>query len=109
LRRLPACRLTNESQKIRLEPDSKLSHAYDAPEISEEYRCGFGINPKFAHLFRDSSLKFVAFNETEIPQAIELIDHPFFIGTAFQPERSSKLGKSHPLIRAFVSACGKNN
>jgi len=30
--------------------------------------------------------------------------HPFFIGTAYQPERSALTGASHPLIEAFVSA-----
>jgi CTP synthase (UTP-ammonia lyase) len=98
------CRLTDESQKIELTRDSKLGGIYDASEISEEYRCGFGINPKYAHLFSNTSLKFSAFNEERIPQAIELSDHPFFIGTAFQPERSSRSDRNHPLIHSFVRA-----
>jgi CTP synthase (UTP-ammonia lyase) len=98
------CRLTDESQKITLMANSKIGRAYQQTEISEEYRCGFGINPKFLSLFSDSDLKFVAFSEEMIPQAVELTNHPFFVGTAFQPERSSHSGKNHPLIQAFVNA-----
>lgn len=99
-----SCRLTDESQKITLVPDSKLGRAFSKTEISEEYRCGFGINPRFQSLFTKSALRFVAFNDEMVPQAVELIDHPFFIGTAFQPERSARSGASHPLIAAFLRA-----
>ncbi|MDQ0194881.1 CTP synthase (UTP-ammonia lyase) [Paenibacillus wynnii] len=33
---------------------------------------------------------------------MELINHPFFIGTLFQPERSAFKNRVHPLIRAFL-------
>lgn len=98
------CRLTNESQKITLASDSKISRAFNLTEISEEYFCGFGINPKFLSLFSNSSLRFVGFNKEMIPQAFELEDHPFFVGTAFQPERSARSGTVHPLVAAFVKA-----
>jgi len=98
------CRLTNESQKITLVPDSKIGRAFNSTEIREEYFCGFGINPKFLPLFSNSSLRFVGFNDEMIPQAIELENHPFFVGTAFQPERSAPSGRVHPLIAAFVNA-----
>lgn len=99
-----ACRLTDESQKIKLVTDSKLWRAYEQTEISEEYFCGFGINPQYLPLFAKSSLRFVGFNDEMIPQAFELENHPFFVGTAFQPERSAREGKVHPLIAAFVRA-----
>jgi len=36
----------------------------------------------------------------------ELPTHPFFIATLFQPQLSSEAGKPHPLIVAFMQACG---
>ncbi|MFL5815631.1 MAG: glutamine amidotransferase-related protein [Bdellovibrionia bacterium] len=98
------CRLTDESRKISISKNSKLREIMGTGEISEEYRCGFGMNPMYSHYFNDSFLKFVAFNEEEVPQAFVLEKHPFFVGTAFQPERSARTGKSHPLIRAFLQA-----
>ena len=38
------------------------------------------------------------------PRAVELAGHPFYFGTAYQPERSSLAGQPHPLIVAFVGA-----
>ncbi|MBV18122.1 MAG: hypothetical protein CMO05_11695, partial [Thalassospira sp.] len=32
----------------------------------------------------------------------------FFIGTAFQPERSALRGETHPLITAFVRAASQS-
>jgi CTP synthase (UTP-ammonia lyase) len=41
-------------------------------------------------------------------RVVELIEHPFFIATLFQPERSAFNGVAHPLIRAFVEAAGRS-
>ncbi len=45
-----------------------------------------------------------AFDADGDPRAVEIPSHPFFIGVAFQPERSALNGKRHPLISAFVAA-----
>jgi CTP synthase (UTP-ammonia lyase) len=99
-----SCRLTDESRKISISKDSKLHLFLEQSELSEEYRCGFGMNPRYKSLFDQSSLRFVAFNEEKIPQAFEVTSHPFFIGTAFQPERSARRDVAHPLVSAFVRA-----
>jgi len=49
-----------------------------------------------------------AWDQDGDPRAVELRDHPFFIGTAFQPERSALRGENHPLITAFVRAAAQN-
>ena len=38
-------------------------------------------------------------------EAIELPDHPFFLGTLFQPHVGPIAGKPHhPVVRAFLTA-----
>jgi len=37
-------------------------------------------------------------------RVVELLDHPFFVATQYQPERRVLEGKRHPLITAFVNA-----
>ncbi|MGE0032806.1 MAG: gamma-glutamyl-gamma-aminobutyrate hydrolase family protein, partial [Pseudothermotoga sp.] len=37
-------------------------------------------------------------------EAIELEEHPFFIGIQYHPELKTKVGKPHPLFRALVDA-----
>jgi CTP synthase (UTP-ammonia lyase) len=98
------CRLTDEKRRISILKNSKLNSVMGANEIIEEYRCGFGMNSEYSYLFKNSSLKFVAFNEENSPQAVELTNHPFFIGTAFQPERSALINVPHPLVCAFLQA-----
>ena len=38
------------------------------------------------------------------PRIVELLGHPFFIATLFQPERSALAGIVHPLIRSYIQA-----
>ncbi len=39
-------------------------------------------------------------------RAIESPTHRFYIATLYQPQLSSKPGKPHPLVLAFVQAAG---
>ena len=73
----------------------------------EKYNCGYGMNQRFAYLFEGAPFRFVAFNENDVPQAFELKEHLFFIGTAFQPERSALDGREHALVSSFLSAAAE--
>ena len=37
-------------------------------------------------------------------EAVELSEHPFFIGVQYHPEFKSRPNKSHPLFQGFVNA-----
>ena len=39
-------------------------------------------------------------------RAVELAEHPFFVGTLFLPQHISTAKDPHPLICGFVRACG---
>ena len=39
-----------------------------------------------------------------LPEAIELPDHPWFIGVQFHPELKSKPFDPHPLFASFIGA-----
>ena len=45
-----------------------------------------------------------AIDDTGEVRAVERADHPFFIGTLYQPQRTSSPDAPHPLWVAFVSA-----
>ena len=98
------CRLSDESGALNLAAGSRLERIYQNRRIVEEYNCGFGINRDYLPRFADSDLSFCAFDDDGDARAIELQGHPFFIGTAFQPERSALHGEAHPLICAFLIA-----
>ena len=39
-----------------------------------------------------------------LPEIIEVIDHPWFVGVQFHPELKSKPFEPHPLFASFVGA-----
>jgi len=43
----------------------------------------------------------------KIVEAVEITDHPFFIGTQFHPEYISRPLDPHPLFVEFIKVCGK--
>ena len=40
----------------------------------------------------------------KLVEAVELPDHPFYVGVQFHPEFKSRPNAAHPLFRAFVRA-----
>jgi CTP synthase (UTP-ammonia lyase) len=99
-----ACALRERTESIRLLRDSRMHRLYGALEIEEEYNCGFGPNAQFAHLFERPELRITGRNEAGDMRIIELAEHPFFVATLFQPERSALRGKQHPMTTAFIQA-----
>ena len=98
------CALRGVAGDITIRNDTQLAAIYGRTAISEKYNCGFGLNREHLDLFADSALTISASDNEGDPRALELSDHPFFIGVAFQPERSALDGDRHPLISAFVDA-----
>ncbi len=45
-----------------------------------------------------------AVDDTGEVRAVERSDHPFYLGTLYQPQRSSTREHPHPLWVAFVAA-----
>jgi CTP synthase len=98
------CRLSNEAFPVNLEAGTRIAAIYARPRIEETYNCGFGVNRRYLSIFESGDLRFSAFDDEGDPRALEIASHRFFIGTAFQPERSALTGTEHPLIMAFLEA-----
>ena len=99
-----ACKLYDQAEAINIEPGSRAGDIYQAETVLEEYHCGFGVNRDFVQVFENSQLRFSGHDDNGDPRICEVPDHCFFIGTAFQPERSALKQTVHPLITAFLLA-----
>jgi len=100
-----SCALVNKSEKIRLQDDTGLRRIYGMSEITEAYQCSYGVNPALLEMLRDGCVRFSAHSVTDnAVRAFELANHPFFLATLFQPERSALQGMAHPIVVAFVRA-----
>jgi CTP synthase (UTP-ammonia lyase) len=99
-----ACKLYDQAETINIEQGSRAGDIYRAENVLEEYHCGFGVNQDLLHIFEDSELKFSGHDDNGEPRVCEIPAHRFYIGTAFQPERSALRRRLHPLICAFLVA-----
>ncbi|GAA3828510.1 CTP synthase [Sphaerisporangium flaviroseum] len=99
------CSLSGERAPLYLADGSRLASVYaHADQTEETFHCKYGLNPDYVEQIEQSSLVISGWDAEKAPRAIELADHPFFIGTLFQPELSSTPDSIHPLIEAFVTA-----
>ena len=98
------CALVEQSGEILFTEGSRIADIHGGTRVTEKYHCSYGLAPQYAGLFDGSALKITGADAEGDPRAFELQGHPFFIGTAYQPERSALVGEPHPLIDAFVAA-----
>jgi CTP synthase (UTP-ammonia lyase) len=99
-----SCSMVEVDARIHFSPRSQIADIYGRASVVERYRCNFGMNPAYASWFDRCAMTVSGVDDEGCPRAVELAGHPFFIGTAYQPERSSLAGQPHPLIVAFVGA-----
>jgi CTP synthase (UTP-ammonia lyase) len=90
--------------KIRLRRATRAREIYGRDEVAERYFCNYEVNPLYRDALEATGLVLSGFSENGDIRMAELPEHPFFLGTLFQPQLSSEAGHPHPLIRAFVQA-----
>ena len=99
-----ACGLLSDLRPLQLIEGTRLAAAYGQLHAAEEYQCRFGVNPAFRSALVTGPLRESAVDADGDLRAIELIHHPFFVCTLFQPERAALHGKLPPLVAAFLAA-----
>ncbi|MCP4328830.1 MAG: CTP synthase [Alphaproteobacteria bacterium] len=94
-----------------LTPDSKVSEIYGgAPTISERHRHRWEVNNTYAERLEQAGLRFSGMSpDGELPEIVELPDHPWYVGVQFHPELKSKPFEPHPLFASFVEAAVKQS
>ena len=98
------CSLVDVRGALHFEPGSRLRAIYGRDSANEEYHCNYGLNPRYASRLQSGPLKIAARDDEGSVRAVELDEHPFFIGTLFQPERAALREQTPPLVKAFVRA-----
>jgi CTP synthase len=73
--------------------------------IYERHRHRYEFNNDYRSEFEKAGLVFAGLSpDGQLVEAIELPDHPFFVGTQFHPEYIARPLTPHPIFMAFVSA-----
>ncbi len=82
---------------------SNLRAAYDTKVIYERHRHRYEANPKYREALEAKGMEITGESEGLI-EAVEVKDHPWFLGVQFHPEFTSRLQNANPSILAFVNA-----
>jgi len=99
-----ACSLVRKSAPVFLDPTCRTASIYGRWRIVERYHCSYGLNPAYREAIERGGLHVVGENDQGDARVVELVGHPFFIGTLFQPQLESAPGAPAPLVRALVDA-----
>ncbi len=83
--------------------------AYGREQIDERHRHRFEFNNAYRESFAEAGVNFSGISpDGRLVEIIELVDHPFMLGSQFHPEFGSRPNRPHPLFDAFISAAVNN-
>ena len=86
---------------------SKVAQAYGTTEITERHRHRFEFNSDYREQFEANGMHIVGTNPaTNLVEAIELADHPYFVAVQFHPEFSSRPLRPQPLFKKLIEEAG---
>ena len=89
--------------KCEVKEGSNLHKAYDSNIIYERHRHRYEANPKYREALESNGLE-VTGESNGLIEAVEVKDHPWFVGVQFHPEFTSRLQKPNEIILGFVKA-----
>jgi len=103
-----SCSMVEKNGDIFFEEGTFAKKIFNAAKTNETYHCNYGFNQDYLGLLKKSDMRISGYDSNNEVRVIELTNHPFFVATLFQPERSSLKNKNHVLIDAFVEASKKH-
>lgn len=97
------------SWKCEVKSKTTLSNAYSGLAlIDERHRHRFELNNAYKDRLENAGMIASGINpDTGLVEAVEIQDHPWFLGVQFHPEYKSTVENPHPLFVSFVGAAKK--
>ncbi|EJW12156.1 CTP synthase [Rhodovulum sp. PH10] len=84
---------------------SKVSAVYGTTKISERHRHRYEVNTRYRETLEQHGMRFSGMSpDGLLPEIVEYVDHPWFIGVQFHPELKSRPFAPHPLFASFIGA-----
>ncbi len=94
----------------KLQHNSLIKNIYKSKTIYERHRHRYEVNINLKKRFEKKGMLFSGLSpDNNLPEIIELKNHPWFIGVQFHPEFKSRPLNPHPLFSSFIRAAKKNN
>ena len=93
------------SYPCRLTANSRARAAYGREDIDERHRHRYEFSNVYRERLTEAGLILSGLSpDGRLVEAVELTDHPWFVGVQFHPELKSRPNRAHPLFRAFIGA-----
>jgi CTP synthase len=89
----------------QLVEDTRARAIYGQAEISERHRHRYEVNINYRSTLEDAGLRFSGLSpDGQLPEIVEIPNHPWFVGVQFHPELKSKPFEPHPLFASYIEA-----
>ena len=91
--------------EVRIVEGTKLHSIYSTNQVRERFRHRYHLISRYVDRMAEKGLIVSAYDSTgTIINAIELTNHPFWIGVQYHPEFKSRPGAPHPLYSGLIRA-----
>ncbi len=89
----------------KLQHNSLIKEIYKSGQIKERHRHRYEVNVNLRKKFETHGLNFSGMSpDNNLPEIVEIKNHPWFIGVQFHPEFKSRPLQPHPLFSSFIKA-----
>ena len=89
----------------KLQHNSLIKEIYKSSQIKERHRHRYEVNVNLKKKFETHGLNFSGMSpDNNLPEIVEIKNHPWFIGVQFHPEFKSRPLQPHPLFSSFIGA-----
>ncbi len=90
--------------KVHLKDETLARRIYGMPDTVERHRNNYEFNNAYREKLENLGLIVSGINgEKDLVEVIELKDHPFYVGTLFEPEFRSRPMRPHPMFITFLT------
>ena len=88
-----------------LRKNSKVRKIYGVDTVSERHRHRYEANISYESVLEKAGIIYSGKSpDGVLPEIVEIVDHPWFIGVQFHPELKSRPFEPHPLFTDFIRA-----
>ncbi|TEA78588.1 CTP synthase [Allopusillimonas ginsengisoli] len=92
------------AQRCPVKAESRAHEIYGS-EVNERHRHRYEVNNVYVSRLEEAGMVISARTPTEnLPEIMELPDHPWFMGVQFHPEFTSTPRDGHPLFSSYIRA-----
>ena len=98
-----SCSLKGGQEELQIIGKNSLMFSIIQKEIFiGKFNCSYGLNKKYIPVLQNNGLIFTTKSDSGEYRSFEIKNHPFYMGTLFQPALSSTQENPDPIIISFI-------